>query len=52
VSGRHDDAVGGYQAHQHRPGEADEGEHPGLVQHEMLRRSIDGVAGLGGDQHE
>ena len=52
VSGCHDDAVGGQQAHEHRPGETDEREHPGVIQHEMLRSSIDGMAGLGADQHE
>jgi hypothetical protein len=52
VSGRHDDAVGSYQAQQHRAGEADEREHSSVIQHEMLRGSIDGMAGLGADQHE
>jgi hypothetical protein len=52
MSGRHDDAVGGHQPHQDRPGEADEREHPGVIEHEMLRGSIDGVTGLGHHQHE
>jgi hypothetical protein len=47
VSGRHDDAVRGQQAQQHRTCQADEREHPGVVQHEALRSCVNLPAGLG-----
>jgi len=51
VAGRHHDAVRGHQAQQHRAGQADEREHPGVVQHESLRSCVNVTAGLGQDQH-
>ena len=51
VSGCHDDAVRGHQAQQHRTCQADEREHPGVVQHEPLRSCVNVTAGLGQDQH-
>ena len=41
VAGCHDDPVGGQQAQQHRTCQADEREHPGVVQHEVLRGGVD-----------
>jgi hypothetical protein len=51
VPGRHHDPVGGDQAEQHGTGEADERQHPGVVEHEMLRRRVDVPADLGQGQY-
>jgi hypothetical protein len=52
VPGPHHDPVGGDQAEQHGPGQADESEHPGVVQHEALRSSVNDVTDLGERQHQ
>jgi hypothetical protein len=52
VSGRHDDPVGGEQAHQHGSGQPDEREHSRVVQHEVLRRGVYDTAGRGDGQHD
>jgi hypothetical protein len=52
VSWRHDDPVSGHEADQHRTGQADQREYPGVKQHETLSASINRTAGRGHDQHE
>jgi hypothetical protein len=52
VSRGHEDPVRRHQADAHRRGQADEREDPGVVQHEMLRSSINVLPGLRHDQGE
>jgi hypothetical protein len=52
VSRGHDDPVRGQQADGHRGGQPDEREDPGVVEHEMLRSSIDVLPWLRHDQRE
>jgi hypothetical protein len=51
VTWRHDDPVGGHQAEQHRAGQPDQREHPGVIKHEVLRGGINDVTGPGQRQH-
>jgi hypothetical protein len=48
----HHDPVGGHQAEQDRSRQADEREHPGVVQHEPLCSCVDVVADRGERQHQ
>jgi hypothetical protein len=52
VSRGHDDPVRGHQADGHRRGQPDEREDPGVIQHEMLRSSIDVLPWLRHDQSD
>ncbi|MDQ2812989.1 MAG: hypothetical protein M3Z75_14215 [Actinomycetota bacterium] len=51
VSWPHNHPVSGYEADQHRAGEADECENSRIKQHEMLGSSINVMASRGHDQH-